>query len=63
MKEYAVYKGETLLATGTAQECADELGVLPETIVWYTSQAYQRRLEKRNASDNVRHVVILGEDQ
>lgn len=59
MKEYAVYKGEELLAIGTADECAKELGVQTQTILFYTYPTYQGRLKKRKASDNVRHVVVL----
>lgn len=44
---YAVYKGETPLCIGTAKECAEQLGVLPETIKYYARPAYQRRLAKR----------------
>lgn len=63
MKEYAVYKGECLLAMGTDQECAEHLGVKPETIRWYTYPAYQRRLQKRKASDNVRQVLKMEDDE
>lgn len=62
MKEYAVYKGEELLAIGTAEECAEVLGVQRDTILFYTYPTYQRRLKKRKASDNVRHVVELTEE-
>lgn len=62
MKEYAVYKGEELLAIGTAEECARSLGVQERTILFYTYPTYQRRLKKRKASDNVRHVVELTDD-
>ena len=63
MKEYAVYKGDRFLTMGTGQECAEHLGVKPETIRWYTSPAYQRRLQKRKASDNVRQVLKMEDDE
>lgn len=28
-KEYAIYKGDTLLCIGTAEECAEHLNVKP----------------------------------
>lgn len=62
MREYAVYKGDELLAIGTAEECARALGVQERTILFYTYPTYQRRLKKRKASDNVRHVVELTDD-
>ena len=63
MKEYAVYKGDRFITMGTDQECAEHLGVKPETIRWYTSPAYQRRLQKRKASDNVRQVSKMEDDK
>lgn len=47
MKEYAVYKGDELLAMGTAEECAAELGVSKEYIDWLTMPTAKRRLAKR----------------
>lgn len=47
MKEYAVYKGDVLLAMGTAEECAKELNVTKEYIVWLTMPTAKRRLAKR----------------
>lgn len=58
-KEYAVYKGDTLLVIGTADECAKELNVKPETIYYYTTEAYARKLEKRKRPENCRHGVLL----
>ena len=57
--EYAVYKGDTLLAIGTAVECAEELNVLPDTIKFYTTPTYQRRLAKRKNPRNYRVVIKL----
>ncbi|PES76701.1 hypothetical protein CN327_09730 [Bacillus cereus] len=45
VKEYVVYKGESLLCIGTIQECADYMGVLPATVRFYTRPAYQRRMD------------------
>lgn len=58
MKEYAVYKGDDLLCMGTVQECAENLGVKTETIRYYLTPAYQRRLAKRKAR-NYRTVICL----
>lgn len=43
MNEYALYKGEQMVAIGTVKEIAEERGVKPETIKYYGSGTYQRR--------------------
>ncbi len=45
-KEYAVYSGETLLAVGTAKECAEALGVTPKTIIYYATPTHKKMVEK-----------------
>jgi hypothetical protein len=45
-REYAVYKGDDLLAIGTAKECAEELGVRAETIRFYSTPCHKRRIAK-----------------
>ncbi|WP_408004816.1 hypothetical protein [Radiobacillus kanasensis] len=47
MKEYAVYKGEELLAMGTAKECAEKMGVQEAYIDWLTMPTAKRRLKNR----------------
>ncbi len=47
ISEFAVYKGEELLAIGTAEECADKLQVQPEYINWLTTPTAKRRLANR----------------
>ncbi|HEM4977749.1 TPA: hypothetical protein U1186_000541 [Streptococcus suis] len=42
-KEYALYKGDNLLAIGTAKELADKFGVKVSTIHFYKSPAYIKR--------------------
>lgn len=43
---YALYKGETFLATGTARELAEERGVQRNTISYIGSNAYRSRLKE-----------------
>ncbi|MCR8978714.1 hypothetical protein [Brevibacillus laterosporus] len=45
--EFAIYKGEELLAMGTAEDCAKELGVTKEYIQWLTMPTAKRRLANR----------------
>lgn len=47
-KTFAIYKGEKLLTSGTAKECAEELNVKVETIWYYKSAAYQKRGSGKN---------------
>ncbi|WP_026572484.1 hypothetical protein [Bacillus sp. UNC438CL73TsuS30] len=61
-KEYAVYKGDELLVIGTARECAEALGVQRETIIYYMSAAYQRRLSKRKDTKNALVTVPLDDE-
>ena len=43
MSEYAVYKGESLLAVGTAEECAEEMGVTLGYIRWLATPSAKKR--------------------
>ena len=63
-KEYVVYKGESLICIGTIQECAQHMGVLPATVRFYMTPAYQRRLDKRKKARNYLTVTELeGDDE
>lgn len=46
VKEYALYKGEGLLAMGTKREIAEQLGVSASTVGYYGTPAYARRTSK-----------------
>jgi len=46
-QEFAVYRGDDLEFMGTAQECAEHLGVLPETVAWYTTPTARKRQANR----------------
>lgn len=43
---YAVYKGDEIICTGSARECAKALGVKVETVYFYASPAWKRRVER-----------------
>ncbi|MGG3528942.1 hypothetical protein ABES13_26810 [Bacillus pseudomycoides] len=62
-KEYVVYKGESFVCIGTIQECADHMGVLPKTVHFYMTPAYQRRLDKRKKARNYLTVTELEDDE
>ena len=64
MEEYALYKGEEILAIGTIPYIARTLGVSRETIKYYRTNAYQNRLKRRNAiNGNVRLLIKLEDDE
>lgn len=54
VKEYALYKGDELLAMGTKREIAEQLGVSANTVGYYGTPAYARR-----TSENGRRLVEL----
>lgn len=53
-KEYALYKGEELLAMGTKREIAEQLGVSARTVGYYDTPVYARR-----TSENGRRLVEI----
>lgn len=63
MKEYALYKGEDILDIGTIREIAKQQGVREDTIRFYGTRAYQRRLEKRKNSRNAKVLISLEDDE
>lgn len=54
VKEYALYKGDELLAMGTKREIAEKLGVSVSTITYYGTPSYAKR-----TSENARRLVEL----
>lgn len=46
-REYALYKGDDLLAIGTLEELAEFRGVTPNSIYYYSMPAYQRKARKK----------------
>lgn len=46
-KEYALYKGEEIIAMGTKREIAEQLGVSPSTVGYYGTPVYARRTTER----------------
>jgi hypothetical protein len=59
MKEYALYKGDTLLGIGTITELAEITGKLPKTLRFYGAPSYQKRAEKRKNSKNCLILICL----
>lgn len=57
-KEYALYKGESLIASGSIAEIARIQGVKPATIGFYMSPTYQKRIKKSGL-----RLISLNEEQ
>lgn len=55
MREYALYKGDLLLAMGNIQEIAEKMGVKERTILYYGYPVYK----KRNSDEKSRRLVRL----
>lgn len=45
-REYAIYKGDEFIMIGTARECAERIGVKPDSIRFYSSPVYRRRMRE-----------------
>jgi len=58
MNEYALYKGEDILAIGTVREIANELNIKEETVRFYGRPAYIKR-RKAKKSNNFRELIKL----
>ena len=59
LKEYALYKGEEILAIGTIEEIAKKMNIKKETVKYYQTPVYKKRLINRKCSWNVRELVCL----
>ena len=45
-KEFALYKGDKFIMIGTAREIAEERGVKPETVRFWSTPAHHKRASK-----------------
>ena len=60
MKEYVLYKGDKLLAIGTADEIVKQLGIKKKTLYFYKSPCYKKRgLGKKSTK---RRILVEIED-
>lgn len=57
-KDFALYKGDTFLTLGSRKELAAYLGVTADTITFYSSPSYKKRVKE----DGKAIVVIRIED-
>jgi len=62
MTEYAMYKGDEILYIGTLEEIAEKHGVRRETVYYYTTESYQRKIAKRKKAENFIEVFRIEDD-
>lgn len=60
--EFAVYRGDELVAIGTSAECAKRMGVTKRYIRWLASPAAERRLSRRKNPDKCTIGIRLDDD-
>lgn len=60
--EIAIYRGDDLIDEGLLGECAERRKIQPETLRFYLTRAYERRLAKRRTLDRSITVVRLDDD-
>lgn len=61
-REYAVYKGDDLLAIGTVSELAKALDIKESTVKWYLSPK-NNRLAKETPTSKVFILIEYDEDE
>lgn len=60
---YAVYRGDELIATGNVDECAKTLGVSTGYIYWLITPTSKKRLAKRDNPDQCIDAVKIEDDE
>jgi hypothetical protein len=63
MSEYAVYKGDELIAIGTYKELAEKFNVKIETVQFWSTSANKRRLASRRGGNSNGKLAIRIEDE
>ncbi|MFY0760213.1 hypothetical protein AB1K32_15185 [Metabacillus dongyingensis] len=59
--DLAVYKGDEFICLGTARECAEYMGIKVDSVRFYLSPVYKRRIEARDAKNAI-IVIKIEED-
>lgn len=63
LPEYAVYKGDELLAIGTYKELAKKFNVKIETVQFWSTSANKRRLASRKGGNSQGKLAIRIDDE
>lgn len=60
-RQYALYKGDEFIAEGTPREIARKTGKAFDSLMFYTTPAYRRRVEK--SKGQILEMVDLDDDE
>lgn len=60
-RQYALYKGDEFIAEGTPREIAKKTGKTLDSLMFYTTPAYRRRVEK--SKGQILEMVDLDDDE
>lgn len=60
--DFAVYRNDEVIAIGTAEECAEELGVTADYIRWMVTPSGQQRIKSRIDQNRVTTAIKLDEE-
>lgn len=63
MKEFALYKGEEIIAIGTAREIAEQTNVSIDTIYFYNSPTYKEKRKPKKVDSKRKMLVELIDDE
>ena len=59
---YAIYRCDTFVDVGTAEELSKRMNVTKRTIYYVSGKVYKRRLENRN-SKNALICIVVGKER
>lgn len=60
-KSYALYKGDNLLHMGEIFQIAQKMNVRPETIEFYGTPSYLKRINERESKNALMLICLDGE--
>ena len=60
---YALYKGEECMEVGTLYQIAQKYNIKLETLKYYGTNSYKRKLEKRKNSRKARVLININETE
>lgn len=61
LKNYVVYKGDTFICTGTAKECAENMGITIPSFRCLATPSYKERFAKK-FEPNALEVFVLDDE-
>lgn len=62
-RDYALYKGEEIMCIGTIDEIAKAQGIDRQTVKFYKTPGYLKRVEKRKTSNSSMLLIEIVEDE